>query len=192
MGFPRTIGPDVLPLFFAVYAGVMLVRWLLGRRTHGLPTLALTAFVGYLLVVVGFVLLPIYLNSGSIADNLRQSFSHVSAGAGPLNFVPLVHVDVRQFLMNVALFVPMGVFLPLLYRRCAGLWPVTRAGCLISCGIEALQFVIYMVFFTGRTTDVDDVIANTAGAAVGYLVYRLLLRSGTVKRLFDGARLPTG
>ena len=41
-------------------------------------------------------------------------------------------------------------------------------GFLCSCSIEFIQF------FIGRSTDIDDVILNTTGALLGYLLYVLV------------------
>ena len=67
---------------------------------------------------------------------------------------------------NLALFVPFGILLPLLFERLRALWPlVWRAG-VISIAIELTQ-----VLTRARAIDVDDVILNTTGAAVGFAVY---------------------
>lgn len=70
---------------------------------------------------------------------------------------------------NVALFVPLGLFLHLALRRSVGL--TVLLGALVSLGVEILQLPIW-----SRSSDVDDVILNTAGAAVGAAVAWLVLR----------------
>ena len=67
---------------------------------------------------------------------------------------------------NIVWFIPMGVFIPALSKRHRGFLQVVLIGALISTSIETLQFI----FNTG-VTDIDDVIFNTLGAAVGYLIY---------------------
>ena len=54
---------------------------------------------------------------------------------------------------NVALFVPLGLFLHLALRRSVLL--TTAAGMLASVAVEILQLPIW-----SRSTDVDDVILN--------------------------------
>jgi glycopeptide antibiotics resistance protein len=88
------------------------------------------------------------------------------------HYVPLV-VDAASFVLNVIMFVPFGVLVPLLrpvaddYRRLAG-WAVTA-----SAGIEATQLVLGLTLGSRRTVDVNDLIANTLGALLGLLVLRL-------------------
>jgi glycopeptide antibiotics resistance protein len=72
----------------------------------------------------------------------------------------------------VALFVPLGFLLPLLAPRLDRLWRTVAAGFLLSTAVELSQLA-----FPGiRRPDVNDVLANTLGTAVGFLAYRLLRR----------------
>lgn len=73
---------------------------------------------------------------------------------------------------NVAVFVPFGAALgaaTLTRRRSRRFWPwwlsVTAAGLLLSLFIEIAQLAI-----PSRVTDIDDVILNTLGTAVGALL----------------------
>ena len=64
---------------------------------------------------------------------------------------------------NLAWFVPFGLLLPAVRKR----WNLAETvllGMLLSAGIEVLQWLLR----TG-VTDVDDVLLNTAGAALGYI-----------------------
>ncbi len=62
---------------------------------------------------------------------------------------------------NLLLFVPLGVFVSLLWRR-ARWYRTVLTGAVVSCLIETAQL------FVGRSTSIDDVILNTVGAALGY------------------------
>ena len=71
------------------------------------------------------------------------------------------------FLGNIGMFLPIGFFTALLWRR-GRLWRSTLVGFLTSLSIETIQL------FIDRGTDLDDLILNTVGAAAGYLLYRLI------------------
>ena len=75
----------------------------------------------------------------------------------------------RSMLMNVFLFVPLGMSLPfaLSWRRCACIFTVILAA-LFSAGIEYLQY-----HYALGKCEVDDVIMNTLGALVGTIAYWL-------------------
>jgi glycopeptide antibiotics resistance protein len=71
---------------------------------------------------------------------------------------------------NVALFLPLGFLLPLLAPWFDRWWRTVGAGFALSAAIELSQ-----VAFPGvRRPDVNDVLMNTLGAAIGFLAYRLV------------------
>lgn len=72
-----------------------------------------------------------------------------------------------NILGNIAMFMPVGVLLPALYKRNRFLRTVLF-GALFSFLIEFLQL------FSARNTDIDDLILNTLGTALGYLCFCLL------------------
>lgn len=65
---------------------------------------------------------------------------------------------------NCVWFIPLGVLLPAIYRRFRGHFcEVVFVGVMVSSSIEILQYILC----TG-VTDIDDVICNTLGTAMGY------------------------
>lgn len=72
--------------------------------------------------------------------------------------------------LNVILFVPFGFFLPVLYKKAQDFRSVALIGFLFSLSIELAQM------FDWGTTDINDLITNTAGACIGYLLVNLLRR----------------
>ena len=89
--------------------------------------------------------------------------------------------DKRDLLLNVigncALFIPSGIVLPIVYKRLNSFWKVLIAGMLISLIIEILQLP-----FSVRASDIDDLILNAAGVAVGYGASILIRRLDKSKR----------
>ena len=72
--------------------------------------------------------------------------------------------------LNVALFLPVGILFPALWK-CFRNWKVTlSAGCGLSLLIELLQLV-----FKCGVCDVDDLIANSLGVILGFLLVSVLL-----------------
>lgn len=69
---------------------------------------------------------------------------------------------------NVLVFVPYGVMLPLLAYRCRSFWYVTLLSFEFSLLVEVIQLVSKVGSF-----DVDDLLLNTIGGAIGYLCYLL-------------------
>ena len=69
------------------------------------------------------------------------------------------------------MFLPTGIIMPILYKRMDCFWKVLLAGAGLSFVIEMIQLL-----FPGSVTDIDDLILNTAGVAIGYNIYRLVYR----------------
>jgi len=91
------------------------------------------------------------------------------------------HVPPWSFALNILMFVPFGVLLPLI-------WPRIRSGnrsagrvfawvlawsLAASTAIELTQLVEWVTLGNYRTVDVNDLIANTAGGLLGYAVLAL-------------------
>lgn len=93
---------------------------------------------------------------------------------GTNNFVPFREIFrynissslfIRNVIGNVLLFVPFGVFVTH-YVKNNKIYPTLFLSLLVSCSIEFAQSSI------GRTADIDDVILNTLGGVLGYLIYK--------------------
>ena len=69
-----------------------------------------------------------------------------------------------HLLLNILLFVPLGVALPFICSHTTFIKTVL-IGFSMSLLIEFVQF------FLGRECEIDDLICNTIGAAIGYLLY---------------------
>ena len=121
----------------------------------------------------------------ALIDGRVQPLVFDAAAAFPfrVNLIPLVHLfdyDSRGSLLwnvigSTAMFIPSGAVLPAVYRRLDSFWKVVGAAALISLCIELLQLP-----FAVRASDVDDLILNTLGAALGYGIYaavRALIRA---------------
>ena len=74
-----------------------------------------------------------------------------------------------NFFGNLAVFVPIGFFPALLFRKAN--WKHS-----LAIGFGMSLFIEVVQYFIMRNSAVDDVILNTAGAMCGYLVYMLLRR----------------
>lgn len=84
--------------------------------------------------------------------------------------------DRAEYLANIALFVPVGLFLLLLFDSRLW-WLAIGAALFMTTFIESVQKVI-----PGRYPDDRDVAANTMGAVVGVLVGLLLTLPATLRR----------
>lgn len=72
--------------------------------------------------------------------------------------------------LNIFLFIPFGLFLPLLFKKFNNIKAAALAGFLFSLSVELVQL------FNWGSSDINDLMTNTAGACIGYLIYCLLAK----------------
>lgn len=109
--------------------------------------------------------------SGGLTDifyrpDTGEKFSLIQ---GSLNLRPFRGLNI-SFLLNIIMCVPLGFLLPIIWKSYRKIVPVFLAGALFSLIIEISQII------TTRATDVDDLLANTAGAVLGFILWAVLNR----------------
>ncbi len=75
-------------------------------------------------------------------------------------------VGIANTLGNVLLFIPLGIFLPLLWMRFRSIKSVLLAISFTSLLIEITQLLTATGVF-----DVDDILLNTFGGVIGYAIF---------------------
>ncbi len=153
--------------------------WLVRRERapHLWREVWMTVFVFYLIALLSQTVLPLPDLTESLPRLMERVQERLDARWG-INLVPLatirafwLHGTRSQNLINLAgnvgMFVPLGLLTPALWKRWRAWWRTVLlcAGC--SLFIECFQL------FIGRSVDVDDVILNTLGGAIGYLLFAL-------------------
>lgn len=83
--------------------------------------------------------------------------------------------SVFQFAANMVLFIPFGMFLPAIWKRFRSFWATVATGFLTSVCIETAQL------FSFRVTAVDDLLMNTLGTAIGYMIIAALSKKSWKK-----------
>ena len=122
-----------------------------------------------LFVIIRFVLYEFHKVDGKIVP---LEFDVNKIWPLDVNFEPLIHLfdyeTRREALVNlygnIGLFIPTGIILPILYKGVNRFWKAVAIGFGMSFIIEISQLLFYE-----RTSDVDDLILNTTGVAIGYL-----------------------
>ena len=146
-----------------------------GRRRPVLPAwLAWTAAAGYAAALALVTLAPVRLRPdlGRYRNNWKPQLVPVWNLVVNLRDGDRVMTTLAGAAGNVALFLPLGFLLPLLAPRMDRWWRTVGAGFALSAAIELTQLA-----FPGlRRPDVNDVLMNTLGAALGFAAYRLAAR----------------
>ncbi|HCW04256.1 MAG TPA: hypothetical protein DGK91_06850 [Clostridium sp.] len=64
------------------------------------------------------------------------------------------------------MFIPVGIVWPICFKKLDNIGKAILAGAIFSLLIEISQLLFYE-----RCSDIDDLILNTAGVAIGALIY---------------------
>ncbi len=167
---------DMLPFMLAVLPIYVTLRLLVMRRAAFNPRheVALLVFVLFLSGLASQTILPTVrfsegeihvINDGVHTTNLiplkvfADTYTEVFKNG---NVAPLI----INFFGNVVMFMPIGFLVPLLWRA--------SSGRLIIIGFLCSLFVELSQLLLPRSSDVDDLILNTAGVALGLLIYKII------------------
>ncbi|MCO7124288.1 VanZ family protein [Sporolactobacillus shoreicorticis] len=143
-----------------------------------------TAFVNIfltfsILFVLYLTLIPHdVIHTGNVAEPPAR---HFTINLNPLMIFKNFQSDslfyfIVDDLGNMMLFLPFGFFLTMKYPHFH--WAHTLfIGALFSATIEWIQ-----LFMPNRMTDIDDVILNTTGAVLGYMLYRFVQTDDPIER----------
>jgi glycopeptide antibiotics resistance protein len=144
----------------ALYVFVFFKKW----RGKGRGVLAVnTLMYVYLALVLYFTAMP-------VLSSLPHIFSHPYA---PMHMTPFEDYlrgrggAKMQIILNVVMTIPFGFLFPFLWRKHRGMLFLKTLlfTFLLSLSIELLQPLI------DRSSDITDIITNTTGGIVGYILY---------------------
>lgn len=137
----------------------VLVSWLYGGK-RGLQASALLFFVVYgIFMICITVIYRRQFHQSHI--NLMPFWSYTAIINGKDELI-------KQIIMNVLAFVPIGASLALGLKKAAWL-QVLLLGCMVSVCVELLQF-----FYKKGLCEIDDVIHNSIGCLIGYGIFSLV------------------
>ncbi|WP_255570843.1 VanZ family protein [Cohnella sp. CFH 77786] len=141
----------------------------------------LLTFTLYSVSVLHLVLFPIEVNIGRFANQTPWLKS--------INFIPILTIDVKTFLLNILMMIPLGCSLPLLKSTLNRVASIAKSTLCASLALELMQLIIRVTLGNGRSTDINDIIANTLGGVLGFLIYQKLTQAKSVQNLIARYRL---
>ena len=163
----------ILIFISAVWLTVRVICWLKSKRICLWREVQLLLVYICLAVVVRYTFCPFFAVNGQI-----QPLVFDPDRVFPLwiNLVPFVNlfdypnllVTLLNVIGNVAMFVPLGIVWPWAFPQLNTPGKAIAAGVGVSLTIEILQLP-----FFDRATDIDDLLLNSLGFILGYLILRL-------------------
>lgn len=165
------------------------ILWILTRLAVAIKTKAFSVRRELLLLLVyvciavifRFVYFGFHLENGKIPslkigfrDDIREMVSVIPF----FFFVDRYDGWQMNIIGNIAMFIPVGIVWPICFSRLDTVIKTIVAGGGFSLLIEVTQ-----LFCLGRHTDVDDLILNTTGVAVGACIVFLIRKKTSKDRL---------
>lgn len=164
-----------LILIYMLSIGIRVVQ----KRHYGLPKeSAFFLLFLYCCLLIMLVSPAAFRGGWPVLDNWQVYFSPQYINLTPFQTIHRYTFGSDAFyiniLGNILLFIPVGLYATALLDK-PRWWKVILAIAFFSTTIELTQLLSF------RVTDIDDVLLNTLGGWVGYLIY-LLLRNRWRKR----------
>ena len=145
---------------FLIYLFIFYPKW---KRLSKSQFILNSLMYLYITILLFLTLMPILASVSNISLHSYE----------PMYLIPfndLIHsrgpAEIQIFL-NVIMLIPFGFLLPLIKKR--NIITVTLTTFLVSLSIELIQPLLN----TYRISDITDVITNTLGGLIGYLLYLL-------------------
>lgn len=176
MEFVRYLNLLTIFLFGLIWlSGVLFLR--LKKRKSLVYIIFFTIFYTYIVKVLDYTLFQ--FQSLIILKHFMPDLILQGQTVGEnLNIIPLItitHEDLKTSLLNILFVVPFGFGLPFITNF--RMKKVVARGAFFSVVIESLQLITgIMAGVTFRIADINDVIFNTVGVAIGYILFVAFLR----------------
>jgi glycopeptide antibiotics resistance protein len=166
----RLVALIVAILLFYAWAAVGIFR----RRQDSFYDMLLQAsFYVYIFSVLTLTGYFILFNQVSAHNWWHKMLERVNRRDGvalqPFIFMKGHHLFSYEVIGNFIMLLPLGIYLPLLYKKIKSFLSVTLVAMMVSVSIELMQLATNV-----RVADIDDVILNTAGASLGFIIYFLI------------------
>ena len=144
--------------YFLVYKKLMK-----GSKKLKLSKIALCSiFLIYITVVLGATIGSRVSNYSSVNLHLfssyKDAYNNFSLG------------EWRNIILNILMFVPIGFLLPLIFKKCQCFYITYLAGFFLTLFIEILQLITKRGIF-----ELDDILNNTLGCAIGYGIIMIFI-----------------
>lgn len=166
-------------VYTCIWIVIRSVIWIRNRKIDFRREAMLLLMYVNLAVIISLVYFPMKKGIAGVFLLELSDIHHLRLNLIP--FVNLFDYDNRtdiylNVIGNISMFIPTGVILPILYRRIDSFAKTVLSGFLISLIIELSQLP-----FVVRATDIDDLILNTAGTALGAMIF-FFIRNKTVHK----------
>lgn len=157
---------SILIVIWAIYRIIVLMK---SKEKNILREIAISIFFIYFLIVIYLTICKMDM----LQINLQNRVY--------INYIPFVETikmfqdnfmgignAIYNIMGNILLFVPLGFFIPLLFKNKNKIVNIVLYGFCASLAIEIIQLSTAI-----NVTDIDDIIFNTLGAVLGFFTFNI-------------------
>lgn len=167
----------IKPVFFLGIFVVIVLLLILGKNKSAVSKVRII-LVSFILYYYLYLLFGNIVGVPTLSELFRLSRLKEAVFNPNINLIPFSDGLSLSFILNIVLFVPLGFLCPILSRTYQSAKADILSGFFLSLFIEISQlFTLY------RATDINDLITNILGTAVGYLCFNLIVKLKVVKRI---------
>lgn len=176
MGFVRYFDVFTVLLFILIWIGI--VAFLrLKKKKSVVYLLFFTIFYVYIAKVLDYTLIQ-FQSLVILKHFMPNLMLRGQTAEKTMNLIPLLTLtpeDLKTSLLNILLMVPFGFGLPFISNL--RMKKIVLIGAIFSIVIELLQLITgFMANISFRVADINDVIFNTVGVAIGYILFVRFVR----------------
>lgn len=158
-----------------------------GNRTNLLRYILFFILGVYLLLLIGVTLFPLDISfeTPSYHRNLIINYIPLKSIISDISTIGStgfsLAFEIKLFVMNIGgnilLLLPLGLFLPVLWKNLRNLKKIFFIGLITSLSIEVFQLIENILFLRFRSVDIDYVIFNVIGIIIGYYLFKITYKS---------------
>ena len=152
--------PIILTVFpVMLYQVVLVLCQRKSTSTHYFWTYTMMIYVWLVFSVTGIGTVWDIISKGGLIETFQQA---------NIGIIPFQSDGLFTYCMNVIMLMPLGFLLPYIWRNFRNPIKVALTGLVFSVFIEFAQLP------TNRLIDIDDLLMNTLGAVLGYVVWKMI------------------
>ena len=152
--------PIILTVFpVMLYQVVLLLCKRKSTSTHYFWTYTMMIYVWLVFSVTGIGSVWDIISKGGLIETFQQA---------NIGIIPFQSDGLFTYCMNIIMLMPLGFLLPYIWKNFRNPIKVALTGLVFSVFIEFAQLP------TNRLVDIDDLLMNTLGAVLGYVVWKMI------------------
>ena len=140
----------------------------------------LNVFFIYMLCLIGVTLFPLMISfdreytwiSINVIPVMGTLKDITKIAIKPNMYEFMIKFWIKNIGGNLILLLPFGAIVPILWKKFSSADRITSLAFCLSLSIEVLQLLSVYIGNTGRVFDIDDILLNTIGAYIGYIIYK--------------------